>query len=55
MAYTEDAEAYHTYLFGGTVNKAFDGPQNDAFLADQLVACQAVIEAHYPTLGFPLG
>lgn len=52
MAYTEDDGAYHTYLFGGTVNKAFDGPQNDAFLADQLVACQAVIEAHYPALGF---
>lgn len=55
MAFTEDDDAYHTYLFGGTVNKAFDGPQNDAFLADQLVACQSVIEAHYPTLGFPLG
>lgn len=54
MAFTEDEEAHHTYLFGGTVNKAFDGPMNDAFLAEQLTACQAVIEAHYPTLGFPL-
>lgn len=54
MAYSEDATAYHTYLFGGTVNKAFDPTQNASFLAEQMAACRAVIAEHYPTLGFPL-
>ena len=41
-------------FFGGTVNTAFDGPRNDAFLEAQLAACRKLIEEHYPTLGFPL-
>lgn len=54
-AFTEDEQAYRTVMFGGTVNKAFDGPDNDAFLAAQLDACAAVVAARYPGLGFPRG
>lgn len=53
MTYFEDADAYHTCLFGGTVNKAFDAALNDRFLAEQLGACEAVLKQHYPRLGFP--
>jgi hypothetical protein len=53
MAWSEDASGFHTYLFGGTVNKAFDAAGNPQFLADQMTACEAVIAEHYPTLGFP--
>lgn len=54
MAYREDADAFHTYFFGGTVNKAFDAAGNAQFLADQMTACAKVIADHYPTLGFSL-
>lgn len=54
MAYSEDESAYHTYLFGGTVNKTFDGPANDALLAEQMRAVEAVMTTHYPQLGFPI-
>jgi hypothetical protein len=52
MAFSEDADAFHTRLFGGTVNKTFDGPTNDALLAEQMQAVEAVIVQHYPKLGF---
>lgn len=48
----EDASAYHTVLFGGTINKAFDGPHNDQQLTEQLTACETVMTAYYPALGF---
>lgn len=53
-AHSEDDQAFHTHIFGGTVNKAFDGPTNDAFLDEQMKACAAIISRRYPTLGFPL-
>jgi hypothetical protein len=53
MAWSEDAAGFHTYLFGGTVNKSFDSAGNPQFLAAQMAACEAVIADHYPTLGFP--
>ena len=53
MAWSEDAGAFHTYLFGGTVNKAFDDRGNPQFLDEQMAACAKVIAEHYPTLGFP--
>jgi hypothetical protein len=53
MAWSEDPTAFHTHLFGGTVNKAFDGEANDAFLARQMKACEVVIAGHYGELGFP--
>jgi hypothetical protein len=52
MAFAEDDDNFHTYLFGGTVNKAFDTDGNTAFLAAQMAASAEVITAHYPTLGF---
>lgn len=55
MAFTEDDEAYHTRLFGGTVNKAFDGPDNERLLEEQLAASRGIIETYYPGLGFPVG
>ncbi|MFT3769391.1 MAG: hypothetical protein QM820_28470 [Minicystis sp.] len=54
MAFSEDEEAYHTYLFGGTINKAFEGPENHALLGRQMAACREVMASHYPDLGFPL-
>jgi hypothetical protein len=53
MAFRQDAEGFHTYLFGGTVNKAFDGPDNARVLDAQMAACAEVIAVHYPALGFP--
>lgn len=53
MAWSEDNDYFHTYLFGGTVNKAFDEAGNSKFLAEQMAACAKVIADHYPTLGFP--
>lgn len=53
MAWSEDEEAFHTYLFGGTVNQAFDGPANDALLHAQMTAVEQVIAQHYAALGFP--
>ncbi|APR87185.1 hypothetical protein A7982_12534 [Minicystis rosea] len=55
MAFTEDEGAYHTYLFGGTVNKAFDGPENTRLLEEQLASCRGIIEGYYSSLGFPMG
>jgi hypothetical protein len=54
MAFTEDKTMYRTYLFGGTVNKAFPPAQNAAFMTDQMAACRQVIIDHYAALGFPL-
>jgi hypothetical protein len=54
MAFSEDATTYRTYLFGGTVNKAFDADQNATFMTEQMTACRQVITDHYATLGFPL-
>ena len=53
LAFFEDADAYHTVIVGGTVNKAFDGEGNDRLMEEELGACRGVIEAHFPTLGFP--
>jgi hypothetical protein len=53
MSFSEDDAAFHTHLFGGTVNKAFDGDENEAFLARQMKACEAVIADKYGHLGFP--
>jgi hypothetical protein len=49
MAYREDEEAFHTTIFGGTLNEGSD----EAFLAGQLAAVRAVMERSYPDLGFP--
>ena len=49
MAYWEDAEAYHTTIFGGTLTEGTD----PAFLALQLDAVRTVMERSYPELGFP--
>lgn len=46
------ASTYHMVLFGGTLNKAFDGPHNDLLLAEQRTACETVMTAYYPALGF---
>jgi hypothetical protein len=54
MAFSESETAYRTYLFGGTVNKTFDGEDNTRFLAAQMRACSEVVAARYPALGFPL-
>jgi hypothetical protein len=54
MAFTEDETMYRTYIFGGTVNKAFGERDNAELLTRQLAACAQVITEHYPTLGFPL-
>jgi hypothetical protein len=48
MAYWEDAEAFHTLIFGGT--RPADG--DPAFLEAQMEAVRAVIESSYPRLGF---
>lgn len=53
MTHFASADAFHTCLFGGTVNAAFAGPANDRLLAEQLAACAAVLRQHYPRLGFP--
>jgi hypothetical protein len=52
MAWSEDAAAFHTHLFGGTVNKAFDEDGNKDFLAKQMKACEVVITEQYGDLGF---
>jgi hypothetical protein len=49
MAYREDAEAYHTTIFGGTLTEGSD----PGFLAVQLDAVRTVMERSYPDLGFP--
>lgn len=52
MSFREDAASFSTYLFGGTVNKAFDGKGNDHFMDVQLEACRKVMLEYYPGLGF---
>ncbi|MEZ4302890.1 MAG: hypothetical protein R3B70_48650, partial [Polyangiaceae bacterium] len=54
MAFSEDETMFRTYLFGGTVNKTFDGPPNAGLLERQMAAVAEVMTAHYPALGFPL-
>jgi hypothetical protein len=54
MAFAEDAETYRTYLFGGTINKAFGEAESSRLLDRQMAAVQAVITEHYSDLGFPL-
>jgi hypothetical protein len=49
MAYREDADAYHTTIFGGTLNEGSD----PAFLDVQLAAVRTVMERSYPEAGFP--
>jgi hypothetical protein len=49
VAYWEDAEAFHTTIFGGTLT---EGTPDD-FLALQLDAVRTVMERSYPRLGFP--
>ncbi len=51
LCYWEDDEAFHTVVFGATARADTD----PSFLQTQLAALQAVIEASYPGLGFPLG
>lgn len=53
MSFSEDADNYHTVLFGGTVNKSFPAALNERFLGLQMKACREVIVRHYPQLGFP--
>lgn len=48
IAYWEDAESFHTVMFGGTAPAGADPD----FLAVQMTACREVIERSYPTLGF---
>jgi hypothetical protein len=50
MAYWEDADAFHTTIFGGTLTEGSD----PAFLAVQLDAVRTVMERSYPAVGFPL-
>jgi hypothetical protein len=52
LSFSEDAESYHTVIFGGTVNKSFPSSLNERFLDLQLTACRAIISRHYPHLGF---
>ena len=54
MSFSEDADNYHTVLFGGTVNKSFPAALNERFLGLQMKACREVIVHHYPRLGFPI-
>lgn len=51
MAYAEDAEGFHTLVFGGTAAVGGD----PAFLAAQMEACRAVVTADYPDAGFAAG
>jgi hypothetical protein len=52
MAYWEDAEEFHTIIFGGTVPSQGGDPE---FLRAQMGAVRAVIERSYATLGFDEG
>ena len=49
MAYWEDADAFHTTIFGGTLPKGGD----QAFLDLQMRSVRTVIERSYQGLGFP--
>jgi len=50
MSYSEDAEGYHTLMFGGT--SSVDAPS--AFLQAQVQAAVQAIEVYYPSAGFSL-
>ena len=51
MAYWEDADGFHTLVFGGTC-----GPKPPAgFLAAQMTAVQGVMAKAFPGAGFPVG
>lgn len=54
MAFSEDETTFRTYIFGGTVNKAFGEQPNAELMEHQMAAVQEVITEHYPRLGFPL-
>ena len=49
MAYSEDADAFHTVICGGTARL----PVNRPFLDAQLAAIRQVMEAGYADCGFP--
>ena len=49
MAYSEDADAYHTVICGATAQL----PVERAFLDAQLVAIHKVMVARYADCGFP--
>jgi hypothetical protein len=54
MSYVEDKDSYRTFMFGGTINNAFDGeknPTNQEFLELQLKELRSVIE-NEKDLGF---
>jgi hypothetical protein len=50
MAYSEDADAYHTVICGGTAQV----PVDRGFLDTQMAAIRGVIEASYSDCGFPV-
>jgi hypothetical protein len=51
MAYSEDEDAYHTVICGGTATV----PVDRDFLDTQMTAIHAAIERSYPDCGFPPG
>lgn len=51
MAYSEDADGYHTVMIGGTTNPKFANSQ--PFLAAQMNAVKQALATSYPAAGFP--